>query len=325
MSKAIKYLLGGAVTVALIAFGTLVLPALLGKVGGTPPPSSPAPGTATPSPTPAPDPEQAVRDLVGAFGARLQEVSLAAPVDTVRASIRDSYGPYVSSRLLDRWLDDPAGAPGRLVSSPWPDRIDIRSVTAVSDTDYEVKGDIIEITSEETDTGGAAAIRPVTLRVARIAGAWRITDLALGAYEDLARTVYTNDRYGFRLSLPSTWEGYSIITDTWAGFPPGSEEASETGPLLSIRHPLWTEDTPRQDIPIMIFTIAQWEVLQSGAFHIGAAPAGPSELARNDTYVFALPARYNFAFPPGYEEVDDILRGDPLEPVAPAPGEPETS
>lgn len=314
-----QYLLWGALVVVLALAVILALP-YLGKGSMPPLPESPSPSAVTPAPTPTPDPEQAVRDLTGAFGARLREVSLTAPADIVQESIRESYSPYVSTQLLDAWLSYPANAPGRLVSSPWPDRIDIRSITALSDTDYEVKGDIVEVTMTEAGNGGAAATRPVTLRVALVAGEWRITDLTQGDYEDLTRTVYTNDQYGFRFSLPDTWQGFSVITDTWAGFPPGDEAASETGPLISIRHPLWTEDTPRQDIPIMIFTLEQWDALQAGDFHIGAAPIGPSELARNDTYVFALPARYNFAFPEGYEEVEDILRGDPLEPIAPAPG-----
>ena len=41
---------------------------------------------------------------------------------------------------------------------------------------------------------------------------------------------------------------------------------------------------------------------------------GPKELGRNSKYVFALPARYNFAFPTGFEEVEDILAGNPLQP-----------
>jgi len=62
----------------------------------------------------------------------------------------------------------------------------------------------------------------------------------------------------------------------------------------------------------MVFTIKQWTALQNDAFHIGAAPIGPSELSRNNVNVFALPARYNFAYPAGYEEVDTILQGKPL-------------
>ena len=64
----------------------------------------------------------------------------------------------------------------------------------------------------------------------------------------------------------------------------------------------------------MIFTISQWNALQQDKFHIGAAPIGPSELGRNSRYVFALPARYNFAFPTGYQEVEKILKSNPLHP-----------
>jgi hypothetical protein len=42
------------------------------------------------------------------------------------------------------------------------------------------------------------------------------------------------------------------------------------------------------------------------------SPDRPRELGRNQTYVFALPARYNFAFPTGYEEVEAILNNNPL-------------
>jgi hypothetical protein len=62
----------------------------------------------------------------------------------------------------------------------------------------------------------------------------------------------------------------------------------------------------------MIFTLEQWNSLQKDKFHIGAAPINPSELARNNKYVFALPARYNFAFPKGYEEVENILSSKPI-------------
>lgn len=128
---------------------------------------------------------------------------------------------------------------------------------------------------------------------------------------------YRNDQYGFTFSLPTSWKGYSIITDKWEGYDltqqsPQGQVITEQGPMISIRHPAWTAKIPRQDIPIMVFTIKQWNDLQSDKFHIGAAPINPSELGRNSTYVFALPARYNFAFPEGSQEVDQILSQNPL-------------
>jgi hypothetical protein len=126
---------------------------------------------------------------------------------------------------------------------------------------------------------------------------------------------YQNDEYGYRFILPASWKGYSIIEGSWTGYASGDlgDIPVETGPMISIRHPLWTAEKPRQDIPIMIFTTAQWDSLGREEFFLGAAPIGPSELGRNTRYVFALPARYNYAFPTGWEEVEEILRGNPLQ------------
>lgn len=125
---------------------------------------------------------------------------------------------------------------------------------------------------------------------------------------------YTNNQYGFVFSLPQDWKGYSVVTGTWDGYVVGEkgDVPTEHGPLISIRNPKWTAENPYQDIPIMVFTLAQWNSLQADDFHIGAAPINPSELGRNINYVFALPARYNFAFPAGYEEVQNILDSRPL-------------
>ncbi|HEY5562945.1 MAG TPA: hypothetical protein VIK72_14535 [Clostridiaceae bacterium] len=115
--------------------------------------------------------------------------------------------------------------------------------------------------------------------------------------------------------MPNSWKGYSIVTDKWEGRDTKSGNVTETGPMFSIRHPQWTSATPRQDIPIMVFTIAQWKLILQETLAVSAAPIGPSELGRNSKYVFALPARYNFAYPIGYQEVEQILQNKPLQPV----------
>ena len=46
-----------------------------------------------------------------------------------------------------------------------------------------------------------------------------------------------------------------------------------------------------QDIPILVFTSAQWRAIENGEFKV-SAPIGPSELGRNRKYVFALPPRF---------------------------------
>ncbi|NBD25003.1 hypothetical protein [Paenibacillus glycinis] len=129
------------------------------------------------------------------------------------------------------------------------------------------------------------------------------------------QTVYENTQYGFRFTLPDSWKGYTIVTDNWKGQDATDGKVVESGASISIRHPEWTADKPRQDIPIYVFTIDQWNALQQEKFFIGAAPMGPSELTRNDKYVFALPARYNFAYPEGYQEVEDILNANPIQPL----------
>jgi hypothetical protein len=64
---------------------------------------------------------------------------------------------------------------------------------------------------------------------------------------------------------------------------------------------------------IIIFTLKQWSSLEKGEFHMGAAPIGPTILGQNNEYVLALPARYNYAFLEGYEEVENILENNPLQ------------
>ena len=141
-----------------------------------------------------------------------------------------------------------------------------------------------------------------------------------GAAPQSQGVIYYNTQYGFSFELPESWKDFSIVDTRWEGLAVAGGKTGkivEEGPEVFIRHPLWTSQNPRQDIPILIFTLDQWDALQKEAFHIGAAPIGPSELARNSRYVFALPARYNFAYPAGYEEVEAILKDQPLKPVEP--------
>lgn len=259
--------------------------------------------------------EAEVISLVENFGKKLQAVPLTAPKDYVNKSIQENYGDLVSPELLSAWQKDLQNVPGRVVSSPWPDRIGILSIEKSTKSEYDVKGEVLEITSVEMQNGGVAAKRPIDLSVGKVENRWLITAVHLGAYVETDPKVYQNPQYGFNFSLPESWQGHSIIISTWEGLGlKGSlGEIVETGPLISIRHPQWTAQNQRQDIPIMIFTHAQWSSLQREEFHIGAAPIGPSELAHNSKYVFALPARYNFAFPTGFEEVEKILKNNPLQ------------
>lgn len=258
--------------------------------------------------------------FVQSFGGQLKMVSLLAPEDILKETMNEYYGDYVSAELIEKWLKDPVTAPGRLTSSPWPERIEVLAVEKTEENEYIVKGTIIEVTSVELKEGGSAARRPVTLNVDKIDDKWVITGAEIGAYEEIQKNsvIYKNDEYGFTFTLPEGWENYSIQNEIWKGEPLNDESNADadkdiTGPIIYIRHPEWTKDSPRQDIPIMIFTVEQWKELQNGEFSVGAAPIGPRLLGENSTYVFALPARYNYEFLTGFEEVEKILENNPLQ------------
>lgn len=136
----------------------------------------------------------AVAGLIEDFGSRLQKVSLQAPGDIVNNSIQENYGDLVSPSLLAEWANDPRNAPGRVLSSPWPDHIEILSIEKLSETAYEVKGQIIEMTSVEMVNGGVAAKRPITLVAEKIENRWFITAVKLSAYEQPLTHSTDDDR-----------------------------------------------------------------------------------------------------------------------------------
>ena len=265
--------------------------------------------------------QRTVAGLVGSFGQRLQRVSLLAPSETVEKAMCEQYGGLVAPGLIATWSKDPQKAPGRRVSSPWPDRIEISSIAKVSEQVYKVDGQIIEVTSVEKVNGGAAARRDVSILVEKVSKQWLITSVEMGGYDgalgDPQKIAYDNTDCGFKFALPESWQGYSVLVAKWEGTAvdgPLAGKVVESGPLLQIRHPGWTTESPRQDIPIMVFTLSQWNRLQAMEFSVGAATIGPSELGRNSQYVSACPARYNYAFLPGFEEVQAIFESRTLKP-----------
>lgn len=128
--------------------------------------------------------EQAVRDTVLGFGEKLQTVSLLAPKDILEKSMIENYGEFVSLELTAKWISDPQNAPGKLTSSPWPDRIEILEIKKASKASYNVKGEIIEITSTEQTSGGIAAKRPINIVVKKVDNKWLIDDVNLSDYEE---------------------------------------------------------------------------------------------------------------------------------------------
>jgi hypothetical protein len=121
------------------------------------------------------DPERAVRRLVTLFGARMQTVSLLAPDSIAASRLQEAYGTLVTPDLLSDWMARPTVAPGRRVSSPWPDRIEVKSVTPSGTDEYLVTGSLI-FESSAGETTERVASRPVRLHVRRGgSGRWRIS------------------------------------------------------------------------------------------------------------------------------------------------------
>ena len=124
--------------------------------------------------------------------------------------------------------------------------------------------------------------------------------------------IYTNTEYGFNFTLPANWQGYSIVKDTWNGTAL-TGTSTQSGPKLSIRNPKWTISAPYEDLPILVFSISQWNSYSAEDFSVSAAPIKARELARNNMYVFALPPRWDFDYSLGYEEAESVIASNPLE------------
>lgn len=165
--------LAWAIVIIVVVVAIIVLASWRGGSSIPAPASAPAasttPAAATTTTTAAnPADDAAVRSAVTSFGAALAQVSLQS--SSAAAQMEEFYGPYVAPGLLRSWEAAPTAAPGRLVSSPWPDHIDISSVTPQPDGTYAVSGAVVE----KTSTGDAGSY-PVTMTLASTGGSWLIT------------------------------------------------------------------------------------------------------------------------------------------------------
>jgi len=128
--------------------------------------------------------DRAVRAFVEDFGTKLKNVSILADKTMTADAMQAEYGPYIAPALLVEWQNDPSRAPGRQTSTPWPERIDVKSVTKKG-ANFEVLGEIVEVTNEGggiNEEPTEAARRPVSMTVEKIGNSWRITSLFMGAY-----------------------------------------------------------------------------------------------------------------------------------------------
>jgi hypothetical protein len=149
-----------------------------------------ADGTVSEASTAAPDqpsdpgqiveltPDQPPAAVVAELGKRMKLVSTLAPENAAGAAIREQYAGLASPELLRSWTREPASAPGRQVSSPWPDRVEVTDAR-IDGTRAWVTGVIVEQTSS-----GESGRVPLRVELSSSSGKWLITK-----WETAARPV----------------------------------------------------------------------------------------------------------------------------------------
>ncbi len=142
--------------------------------------------------------QTAVREAVTNLGLKLQNVSLTASSTALAVAMNENYAAYVAPGLLTVWKNHPGDALGRATASPWPDRIEVASVTKNDDGTYHVEGTVVEITSKDITEGSnaPAATYPVHITASKIGGLWLITQLEKGSYSELPQVTTMQGGFG---------------------------------------------------------------------------------------------------------------------------------
>ncbi|PKM87529.1 hypothetical protein CVU83_02935 [Candidatus Falkowbacteria bacterium HGW-Falkowbacteria-2] len=155
--------------------------------------------------------EQAVRETVLTLGERLKNVSLLSP--NVNSEIRDNFRDLVTTELLSEWQARPELAPGRLVSTPIPDRIEIRSLQRQAADRYRVDADIVEVASGSTGSEGESR-RGIALTLIKIEDRWVISSASLAPY-DASDNWLSANQSGVRFRYPASLGTKYISTQVW--------------------------------------------------------------------------------------------------------------
>jgi hypothetical protein len=125
---------------------------------------------------------------------------------------------------------------------------------------------------------------------------------------------YRNARYDFTFFLPTSWRGYSALIQQWEGesYSPTADKLIVVGhgPMITFRHPQWHPNAPYQDIPVLVFTRAQWDLLHQGKLWPSLFAGGTmDELWHSQKFVFAMSSRYNAADDvKGWKSTGDIIK-----------------
>jgi hypothetical protein len=117
---------------------------------------------------------------VGEFGARLKDVDITAPDQDMMTAVDFNLKQFITDRLYQAFVQDKSKIPGRTVSSPWPEGIEIVSVQRLDNGSYTVVGNQIMMDSDALAHGGNDGETPITLTLKKVNGTWLIDDVVGG-------------------------------------------------------------------------------------------------------------------------------------------------
>jgi len=123
--------------------------------------------------------------------------------------------------------------------------------------------------------------------------------------------TYRNTEYGFEITFPDSWKGYTVEVKNWEGHVIDNYQQTYTGPEIIIKNPQTTQTQQWQDIPIMVFTPDVWKMVSGNnpTVAVSAAPIGPAKIGENSKYVLATPPRwYGFTDAIGIDEALNIIK-----------------
>ena len=122
----------------------------------------------------------AIYQVVGEFGARLKDVVITTSDQDVITAVDFNLKQLITDRLYQVFVQDKIRIPGRYVSSPWPERIEIASVQMLDSGSCTVNGSQIVMTDDTLAHGGNAGETPITLTLKKVNGIWLIDDVTGG-------------------------------------------------------------------------------------------------------------------------------------------------
>lgn len=124
--------------------------------------------------------------------------------------------------------------------------------------------------------------------------------------------TYTNTEYGFEISFPDSWIGYSVTESLWSGFSSdGTIDCANycKGAMFIFKNNKLYNEKKFKGIPIMVMSSDIWNLMEQEKILYGAGPVNPGKIGQNGKFVFAMPPRwYGFSDILDSKEIEEILK-----------------